>query len=223
MKDNFKTSVLLATVDWLHNNEDKVDYFSPMLMTFLFENIQNLNFALNKVEFPWAEKFKTGSINNGKYGTHINFDIPTEKYISFRAVIGFINDIYNLTTTIRKFKNLTSVNEPLKELFKEVNKFKDLRHFYIHLDEHLYNWEKHGIDGPASTNCGIEYKENAVGYFHLVFIENTLCFSRQKKCLEIDLSKEAFGGIIENTKIIYKEMIKDNDRYDFINIDKTLI
>jgi hypothetical protein len=64
--------------------------------------------------------------------------------------------------------------------------------------------DKHGITGPATTNCGIMYGKNAKGCVHLVWDGiNTIHFTYKKRVKQITIEAAVFTPIFTYTGAIY--------------------
>jgi len=133
--------------------------------------------------------------------------LPEDDYYKdIRLTLALVSDLYFLLEGITKQGNLMEIESIITKMNNESRKFDDIRNFYTHLDERIYDLEKHGIDGKTSTNCGIKYDSNAKNCFHLVVGEGEIHFSDEKKPKEVDISKNAFDSIFIEGKNLYAEL-----------------
>jgi len=101
----------------------------------------------------------------GQNGYCINVD-PSD-YDKVRFVLSLISDVYN-SIKVLKEKNLPIISNIIENLYDLTDQFRDIRNFFTHLDERLSDLQKHGVDGPCQTNCGITLQNSAKNNFHLV-------------------------------------------------------
>jgi hypothetical protein len=86
--------------------------------------------------------------------------------------------------------------------------------------------DKHGVDGPARTRCGIVYTEAAKGCVHLVWDKNVLHFTYKKEVCEITIDKFVFDPIFQIAKKMYSELISHKlyaEQKNYVHIELSSI
>ena len=134
----------------------------------------------------------------------ISFDIGPEALFALRGAVGLSGDAYCLVRRLQASK-IERLNQPLAEMATALEKFRDLRNFFSHLDDRLAHLDRHGITGTVSAGCGIEY-ENAKGCFHLVLMGNRIHFTSSGVALEVDVSKVAVLNMLRSARLLYAEI-----------------
>jgi len=74
------------------------------------------------------------------------------------------------------------------------------------MDHHLGNRIDHGISGPKTIICGVEFKSNAINNAYLIWEDNTLYFNRNRDFCEVVIDRPAFNGIFSYARELYDEI-----------------
>ena len=135
---------------------------------------------------------------------YIGISLSPEALSLLRAAIGLAGDAYCIAKRLSQIE-LASLKQPLSELLRELERLRNLRNFFAHLDDRLANLDEHGITGSIQTNCGIEYS-GATGCFHLVLVGNVLHFVSKGAALETDVGKTSFLGLLASARPTYAEL-----------------
>src|SRR5919199_2572223 len=96
------------------------------------------------------------------------------------VILSLVGDMYNPLQILNKNDHLAELTPFINEFLWRTDKFRNVRNFFTHLDEVLTDMAKRGVNGPANTNCGIEYTKAAKGCVHLVWQQYVLHFRFQK-------------------------------------------
>lgn len=130
-------------------------------------------------------------------------------YQKIRLTLSLISDLYFLLEGIKKQGDLMEIEPIITKMNNHARQFDDIRNFYTHLDERIYDLEKHGVDGIARTTCGINYDSNAKNCFHLVVGTGEIHFSDFKEPKEVDIGQSAFDLIFVEAKNLFTELTKN--------------
>lgn len=199
--------VLVATNWWwMERKHDGAHHFILRLVPFLFQVIESLYFQTRKLPLHHGIGASYKEISES-YEITFSMFLPAEDFTTLRVILSLIGDMYNPLQILKKNDHLAELTPFINELFEHTDKFRNVRNFFSHLDEVLTDMVKHGVNGPAKTNCGIEYTEAAKGCVHLVWQQNVLHFTFQKKICEITIDRFVFDPIFQIAKNMYSELI----------------
>lgn len=194
--------VFTATQWWCRENA--VDPMARRLLPFFFETLDALYATVLRFPVAWASDAQMPIKSGARYSMYIGISLSPEALSLLRAAIGLAGDAYCIANRLSQIE-LASLKQPLSELLSELQRLRDLRNFFAHLDDHLANLDKHGITGSIQTNCGIEYS-GATGCFHLVLVGNVLHYVRNGSALETDVGKTSFLGLLTSARPTYAEL-----------------
>jgi hypothetical protein len=201
------TEMLVATNLWWMERKDKgAHHFILRLIPFLFQVIESLYIQTRKLPLS-LDRGPTNIEVGGSYVINFNMFLPSDEYTTLRVILSLMGDIYNPVKVLKENDKLMELTPFIQQLYDHANKFRKVRNFFTHLDEVLTDMDKHGITGPAKTNCGIEYASSAKGCVHLVWHQNVLHFTYKKEVCEITIDKSIFDPIFQIAKEIYSEII----------------
>jgi len=197
--------VLMASRWWFEERKSHQPYLDLALST-VFYFVQSLYHGTRNLSL-----LSISGINSGEkkisesMTTTIGIFVQPENYANFRAVLSLVGDLYNYLGLVRKY-DLLELKPKIDQLYEATNKFRDVRNAFTHLGEGLTNLEKHGVNGPLKTNCGIEYTETAKNCFHLIIDNEKIYFTSFKKANEIYVGKDAYNSIFDIARNIYAEL-----------------
>ncbi|MFB8328074.1 hypothetical protein ACWGJ1_10640 [Bacillus wiedmannii] len=194
-----------ATHWWfVERRKDSFNESMYTLLPFIFQSLDALYITTRDIPTEWTKNKSLRGRVSGNRSKKIILPNSALDYIKLRSSLSFVSDLHLLLKALIKEGNLMELEEPIKHLYNEVDKFRDVRNFFTHLDDRLLNFEKHGVSGKTTTNCGIEYGEDAVDCFHLVLLGNKIHFTEYKKSLEAEVGRDAFNAIFRSCSGIYE-------------------
>ena len=190
---------------WTERKDNGAHHFILRLVPFLFQVIESLYFQIRKLPLhPGIGADKKGVSDS--YGIIFSMFLPPEQFTTLRIILSLIGDIYNPSKILKENSHLAELTPFINELFERTDKFRKVRNFFTHLDEVLTDMDRHGVNGPVKTRCGIEYTEAAKRCIHLVWYQNVLHFTYSKEVCEITIDKFVFDPIFQIAKKIYSEI-----------------
>jgi len=184
--------------------ENNVDAQAYPLLLFLFRTLDALYADVQRFPQQWAGDKPMGIRSGGKYGMYIGLSLSPDSFALLRAAIALQGDSYFIGKRLESL-NVGGALKAISQLVQELERFRELRNFFSHLDERIANLDEHGITGTVKTNCGIEY-DSAYGCFHLVLVGNVLHFSNKGAPAEADVSKTSFLRLLQSSRSIYEEL-----------------
>lgn len=193
--------ILAAAPYWF--KENGISYTRLELVFFLlFYSLSALHLARMKLSLrSVGSKVQWPPITTNKSVIFSMF-ATSNNYANFRSMLALTSDIYYMLKPIEKY-NLKELTPKIKNLKKEADKFGPLRNFFTHFDNVIKDPQRHGVNGPCKTNCGIEYAANTENGFHLVLDNETFYFTYNNKAQEIYFGKSAFDNIFQVAREIY--------------------
>lgn len=75
------------------------------------------------------------------------------------------------------------------------------------MDEALRDHSIHGISGPITLECGIEFTVNAKNNVYLIWNDNTIYFSYKKKQRKVVIDKPEFDETFNQARQLYGKII----------------
>jgi hypothetical protein len=198
-----------ANLWWRERKDEGAHHFILRNIPFLFEVIEALHLEIKKLPLHSQKGVPNQEIDK-HYVLTIGMFLPASDYGALRTILSLTGDIYNLTTPLLRPKDgsLMELQLPIQRLFNCADNFRNARNFFTHLDEVITNMDKHGITGPATTNCGITYKENAKGCVHLIWDGiNTIHFTWRNKVEQITIETSTFNPVFDIARELYSELI----------------
>jgi hypothetical protein len=199
--------VLVATNWWWTERKDNgAHHFILRLVPFLFQVIESLYFQTRKLPLHPGIGAPNKEISDSYEITFIMF-LPPEQFSTLRVILSLVGDIYNPLKILKKNDQLAELTPFINELFEHAYNFRKVRNFFTHLDEVLTDMDKHGVNGPVKTRCGIEYTEAAKRCVHLVWQQNALHFTYSKEVCETTIDRPVFVPIFQIAKKMYSELI----------------
>jgi len=197
--------VLVASQWWFRERNAHQSYLDLSLST-VFYFVQSLYHVTRNLSLQSVSGINSGEKKvSSSMHTTIGIFVSPENYANFRAVLSLVGDLYNYLELVKKY-NLLELRSKIDQLYDACNKFRDVRNAFTHLGEGLINLEKHGVNGPLKTNCGIEYTETAKNCFHLIINDEKIYFTSFKKTNEIYVGQDAYNSIFDIARSIYAEL-----------------
>ncbi len=154
-----------------------------------------------------------GRINLKDRGTNnCGMFLPVSPFIytCVRMSAYLCGDIYNTCKQLLETE-LMELADPVSVLNAEANRFRTVRNFFTHIDERLFDFEKHGVCGPHQSDCGLEYFETTKDATHLILQQNTLYFTDNKECHKIDMGRDAFAPLFEKGRLVLREIMSHDE------------
>ncbi|WP_242316595.1 hypothetical protein [Bacillus cereus group sp. BfR-BA-01489] len=191
---------------WFFERRERFNESMYKVLPFIFQSLDALYITTRNIPEKWT---KNELLHGSVHGTRSQKIILPDAidYIVLRSSLSFVSDLHLLLKALIKEGNLMELEEPITHLFNEIKKFRNVRNFFTHLDDRLLDVGNHGISGKTTTNCGIEYGEDAVDCLHLVVLGNKIHFTQHKKSLEAEIGRDAFNAIFRSCKGIYEVLI----------------
>lgn len=194
---------------WYRAREKNIANSIPKLLQFVFFTLDALYDVTRKLPERTHTFDDVPKIDVSRFFV-IGFP-EYEYYKEIRLTLSLVSDLNFLFRGIKKQGELMEIESIINKMNELTSKFEDIRNFYTHLDERIYDLEKHGVNGVARTNCGINYESNAKNCFHLVVGTGEIHFSDYKKPKEVDIGKSAFDSIFGEAKNLFTELTKNKD------------
>jgi hypothetical protein len=198
--------VQTATHWWC--SENAVDPSVMRLIPFLFETLDALYATVLRFPESWTSDTPTHIRSGATHSMYIGISLPPEGLSLLRAAIGLSGDAFCIAKRL-SLTDLASINDPLSKLLAELERLREVRNFFSHLDDRLAKLDKHGITGSVHTNCGIEY-DGATGCFHLVLLGNVLYFVSKGSALEANVGKKSFLDLLVSARPTFTELVSHN-------------
>ena len=144
--------------------ENQPDNEVRTLLSFLFENFDALYFAVSNFPEHWSCDSALSVQSGGTHGMHINMGLSPDKMVLLRSAISLSGDIYCILKRLNSLET-RGLKSGIDDLILETEQFRVLRNFFAHFDDRITDFDRHGISGEHSTNCGITYTATAKGCF----------------------------------------------------------
>ena len=228
-RDEFIGKIANATHWWVaeRNFNDMGHGDLNGVMPLLFKTFKAIHLIYREMGSSWTrlkryEKWHLG----GKNGLDIKIPhfISDRKYLMFRSLLSLVGDIYNLLTTLKRH-DLCELNEPIKNLYEEVQKYRPARNFYTHMNERLCKYDNgiriHGVEGPLMGANGAEYKDGSAGNIHASIMGNTFYFSERENPSPTKEHDKAIKGVLKEKRISNEEVEKMFELLQPIYIEMT--
>jgi hypothetical protein len=190
----------------MERKDNGAHHFILRFVPFLFQVIESLYFQTRKLPLRHGIGASDKEISDS-YEITFSMFLPPEEFTTLRVILSLVGDIYNPLKILKKNDHLAELTPFITELFECAYKFRKVRNFFTHLDEVLTDMDKHGVNGPAKTRCGIEYTEAARGCIHLIWQQNVLHFTYRKETCEITIDRFVFDPMFQIAKKVYSELI----------------
>lgn len=85
-------------------------------------------------------------------------------------------------------------------------KFK-ARNFFSHLEEALRDYSTPAVPVPYTLYCGVQFTANAKNNVYLIWENNMLYFSYDKRHCQVDVDKPEFNEIFDLARQLYAKII----------------
>jgi hypothetical protein len=128
-------------------------------------------------------------------------------YVTLRSILALAGDLILVLEKLTTLPKLLELRQFLTPLRKQAEKFGDARHFFTHMDEALRDHSIHGISGPITLECGIEFTVNATNNVYLIWNDNTIYFSYKKKQRKVVIDKPEFDETFNQARQLYGKII----------------
>jgi hypothetical protein len=130
-------------------------------------------------------------------------------YVTLRSILGLAGDLREVLESLKRVPNQLELSQFITPLYKEAQKFGDARDFFTHMDEALRDHSKHGIHGPITLGCGIEFTSNVRNSVYLIWDKNRIYFSFERKAKEVVIDKPEFDNVFVLARQLYAEIINN--------------
>jgi len=192
---------------FLKKKGDFPDNHVVFLISNTFFSLKALHSLMNDYSLPSISGLSSSPKQiTESGGIHLGMFPNAQKFSQFRASISLTGDIYNCLDAVLQ-KELYDIKPKIQKLFDETNKFRNVRNFFSHLDNVLKNLKDHGVDGPLTTEFGVEYTATAKNRFHLVIHQETIYFTYYKKSEKMHIGKSAFIPIFNAARDVFRELL----------------
>jgi hypothetical protein len=203
--------LLIATnIWWTLRKDTGAHHFVIRNIPFLFEAIGALYTETRNLHLQSGAGVQRKQID-GEYVIEVGMFLQSQDYARLRSILSLMGDIYNLLAPLQNKNDVSlfELKDPIEKLYNRANDFRDIRNFFTHIGEILTDMDRHGITGAASTDCGIQYMNNAKGCVHLVWNpdDSSIHFTYQKKALKIIVDKSAFDSIFVHSSELYSCLV----------------
>ena len=132
--------------------------------------------------------------------------LTDESYTALRTILALVGDLIFTSQMLRSLRGLAGLQSHVNNIFNESNKFRDARNFFTHMDHHLGNRIDHGVSGPKTIGCGVEFKSGTINNAYLIGENNTLYFNCNRDFCEVVIDRPAFNGVFSYARDLYDEI-----------------
>lgn len=193
----------IASVHWWRENKEMgANYLIPKLLPLLFDTIDGLYFVTRNLPLHGVPGATSREITADSTLT-IGVLLDAKDHATLRSTLSLTGDIYNISFALLKNKGLLELEKPIKDLYDAANKFRHSRDFFTHIEQMVTNMEGNGISGPKISKSGLIYSESAKSCVHLIWKNNVLYFTKDKREWKTPFNREDFDPIFEKSKKIY--------------------
>lgn len=135
--------------------------------------------------------------------------LKNRDYIALRSILALAGDLIYVSDKLKNLQQPPEIGNFIVSIFKQADQFRDARDFFTHMDDALRDHSKHGISGPATLECGVQFGPNAKNNVYVIWDNNTLYFSFENKQRTIVMDKPAFDEIFNQAGLLYAEIINN--------------
>lgn len=210
----------MATERWFNKKNGVGTYASMMLPIVLFL-VQSLHMSYRNFTLPVFQKPTATSRESGNNRFTTNFFTSPENYYQFRTVLSLLGDINNILKRTSN-ENFYGLDSEIKTLYSEIQKYKDLRDFFTHLDNVFDKNKSWGINGEHKTNFGLIYTKETKNCFHLMIYDETIYFTIRNQCKEVYFGKSIFEPIFTIIRNMYNKMLEEIEHSDLPTAEEML-
>jgi hypothetical protein len=202
--------VLIAMPWWIKSRLAQGANPNPKLtelMHLLFRTLDALYLETRKLPFS-AQSGVTGRPKKKPDSFIFSMWLNDADYVALRSILALSGDLIYVLEKLMTLPGLLELGPFMKPLYKPANEFRDARDFFTHMDEALRDHSKHGISGPTILEgCGVEFTEKATNNVYVIWHDNTLYFSFERKQRKIVLTRPEFDEIFNQTRQLYAKII----------------
>ncbi len=130
-------------------------------------------------------------------------------YVTLRSILSLAGDLILVSEKLMTLSDILDLNQFIRPLHDGAEKFRDARNFFTHMDEALRDYSIHGISGPATLDCGVQFTDNAKSNVYLIWDKNTLYFSFKNKHRKVSIDRPAFDEIFNQSRQLYDAIISN--------------
>ena len=200
----------IASVHWWRENKERgANYLIPKLLPLLFDTIDALYFVTRSLPLHAVPGATTKEITSDSTLT-IGALHDAKDHVTLRATLSLMGDIYYVAHALLENKGLLELEKLIKELYDVASKSRHARDFFTHIDQMVTNMEGNGISGPIISKSGLIYSESAKSCVHLIWKNNSLYFTKDKREWKTPFRREDFDPIFEKSKKIYEVITSHN-------------
>jgi hypothetical protein len=199
---------------WIERRESGAHHWITKNLPYVFDTLDALQPEISKLPLsnPLGQRIQRKV--EKPYTYTYNMFLSPRDYGTLRLILSLSGDLYNLLTPlVRNESACFEIGKYVKELYRLANAFRQIRNFFTHLDEVITDMDVHGISGPVSSACGIDYSESATNCVHLVWDRNTntIYFTYHNYEYQVTIDKPTFQPIFKTATELYRELVKDKD------------
>jgi hypothetical protein len=178
------------------------------LMHLLFRTLDAMYLETRRLPF-YARSGATGRPKENPDSFIFALWLKNRDYIALRSILALSGDLIYVLEKLMTLPGLLELGPLLPPLYKRANQFRDARDFFTHMDDALRDHSRHGISGPATLDCGEEFKPKAINNVYVIWHDNALYFSFENKHRKIVLTRPEFDEIFNQARQLYAEIINN--------------
>lgn len=189
-----------------NSQNSKPDMNITALMQLLYKTLDTLYIETrDKLPLKPTRKInKKPHVEPDRITFHLWLSDPD--YTALRSILALVGDLYNTSRMLMGVTGLAGLQQHVVDINNESDKFRDARNFFTHMDDHLGNRQTHGVSGPNTLGCGVQFTANAVNNAYLIWENNTLYFNRKHDFCEVVIDRPAFTRIFDHARELYAEI-----------------
>jgi hypothetical protein len=178
------------------------------LMPLMFKTLDAMYLETRNLPF-FARSGATGRPKNNPDSFIFGLWLKDADYVTLRSILALAGDLIYVLEKLMTLPGLLELGQFMTPPYKQANQFRDARDFFTHMDEALRDHSKHGISGPATLECGVQFTANAKNNVYVIWDKNTLYFSFENKQRKVVIDKPEFDEIFNQARELYAEIINN--------------
>jgi hypothetical protein len=137
----------------------------------------------------------------------LGLNLEASEYVTLRSILALAGDLALVSDQLKDLRQPPALGQFIKPLNEQAKRFHDARNFFSHMDEALRDYSKHAAPVPHRLDCGVEFTATATNNVYVIWENNTLYFSYDKRHCQVDIDKHEFNEIFNLARQSYAEII----------------
>lgn len=199
---------LVASNQWWEERKDKgAHHYVVRCIPLLFHTLDALYIETRKLPLR-SQSGKTSQTVTTSYTTLYGIFLNPTDHAVLRSILSLSGDVYEVLKPMNSLSgtDLSELESPVKKLYADALIFRQLRNFFTHLREAITDMDRHGISGSMLTAAGITYASSAEHCIHLMWENNTIYFTYDKKEWKVKIDKTVYDPIFQIAREIYRKI-----------------